>query len=83
MSRTTLVRWRPDPPLPHDRTESSHSVAPEFPTNLFVPNDCAPSLAPEIGGGVASFRFFLATELVAFLTCFLLETEGVRCGVER
>ena len=83
LSRPTLVRWRPDPPLHPDRTESSHSVPPAFLTDLFAPTDCAPSLSPEIGDGVASLRFFLATELVAFLTCFRLDTEGVRCVGDR
>ena len=75
----TLVCWRSDLSLRLDITEASHSVGLDFVEEFFVPVPAlgALSLAPEIGGGVVSLRFLLATELVAFLTCFRLDTEEV------
>ena len=60
-----------------DRTEVPLIPCPTDLTDVEGPSFCAPSLALERAGGVASCLFFLVAELVAPLACFLLETEGV------
>ena len=60
-----------------DRTEVPLIPCPTDLTDVEGPSFCAPSLALERAGGVAFCLFFLVTELVVPLACFLLETEGV------
>ena len=60
-----------------DRTEVPLIPCPTDLTDVEGPSCCAPSVALERAGGVASCLFFLVAELVVPLACFLLETEGV------